>query len=112
MCFVAVSMVFTSCAKNEDLIIGKWNCVKVVTDGQTYTDGDQVGFTYEFTADNKVTMGMNGFEIAGTYAIDGDVLTITIVGQSDKMNIDKLTKSKMILSDPDNAENIAEFEKM
>ena len=112
MCFVAVSFAMTSCQKAEDLIIGKWKCVKVVNNGETYTDGQNVGFTYEFLADNTVNMGMEGYTVPGTYAIDGDVLTITVMGVPTKANIDKITKSKMILSDPDKPADIAEFEKL
>ena len=109
MAFVAFSFAMTSCQKAEDLIIGKWQCVKVVDDGQTYTEGENVDFTYEFKADN--TLAMNGISY-GTYAVDGDVLTITVMGFSQNLNIDKITKSKLVLSDPDKPENIAEFKKI
>lgn len=112
MCFVAMSFAMTSCQKAEDLIIGKWKCVKVVDGEQTYTDGQNVGFTYEFKADNTIVMDVQGVEIPGTYAIDDDVLTITVMGQATKSNIDKISKSKMVLSDPENKDNIAEFEKL
>lgn len=115
MCFVAVSMVFASCAKNEDLIVGKWKCTKIVDGDRTTTYGDSEGYIYEYLADNTVKMYMVGLEaygVTGTYSIDGDVLTISIASQPQKSNIDKLTKSKMILSNPDNPSEIAEFDKM
>ena len=112
MCFVAFSFAMTSCQKAEDLIIGKWKCVKAVTNGETYTDGQNVGFTYEFMADNTVTMGMEGYSVPGTYTIEDDILTITVMSVPNKLHIDKISKSKMTLSDPDKPENIAEFEKL
>ena len=113
MCFVAFSFAMTSCQKAEDLIIGKWKCVKVVSEGQTYTEGGEVGMTWEFKADNTVIVEMPGFSApAATYTIENDVLTFSILGEVQKFNIDKITKSKMILSDPDKPENTAEFEKL
>ena len=112
MCFVAFSFAMTSCQKAEDLIIGKWKCVKVVSEGQTYTEGGEVGMIWEFKADNTVIVEMQGFSApAATYTIENDVLTFSIYGEVQKFNIDKITKSKMVLSDPENKDNIAEFEK-
>ncbi len=112
MCFVAFSFAMTSCQKAEDLIIGKWKCVKVVSEGQTYTEGGEIGMIWEFKADNTVIVEMQGFSApAATYTIENDVLTFSIYGEVQKFNIDKITKSKMILSDPENKDNIAEFEK-
>lgn len=109
MAFVAFSFAMTSCQKAEDLIIGKWKCVKVVTDGQT--DNESIGMIWEFKADNTMTMGVEGFNVPGTYSIADDVLTLVVFGETTTMNIDKITKSKMVLSDPENKDNIAEFEK-
>ncbi len=112
MAFVAFSFAMTSCQKAEDLIIGKWKCVKVVSEGQTYTEGGEIGMIWEFKADNTVIVEMQGFSApAATYTIENDVLTFSIYGEVQKFNIDKITKSKMILSDPENKDNIAEFEK-
>ena len=115
MCFVAISFAMTSCQKAEDLIVGKWKMVKVVDGDHTETFTDDQGYIYEFLADNTVKMYMSGLEayaVSGTYAIDDDVLTLTSASQPQKMNIDKLTKSEMILSDPENPKNIAEFKKI
>lgn len=112
MCFVALSFAMTSCQKAEDLIIGKWKMVKMVEGDTTITSGDGIGSTYEFKAGNSFVMEYEGFSVDGTYAIDDDVLTITMYGQSTKSNIDKLNKSKMVLSDPDKPSDIVEFEKM
>lgn len=115
MCFVAFSFAMTSCQKAEDLIIGKWKLVKVVDNGRTYTEGEEIGSIWEFKADNTLTMGMEyagqSINVPGTYTIDGDKLTMTVYGEIQTMNIDKITKSKMILSDPDKPEDTAEFEK-
>lgn len=113
MCFVAFSFAMTSCQKAEDLIIGKWKCVKVVDDGQTYTEGNEVGMTWEFKSDNTVIVEMQGFSApAATYSIKDDVLTLSIFGEATSLNIDKINKKTMILSDVDNPKNTAEFEKI
>ena len=113
MCFVAFSFAMTSCQKSEDLIIGKWKCVKVVDEGQTYTEGGEIGMTWEFKADNTVIVEMQGFAApAATYSIKDDVLTLSIFGETTSMNIDKINKKSMILSDLENPKNTAEFEKM
>lgn len=112
MCFVAISFAMTSCQKAEDLIIGKWKMVKMVEGDRTITDGDGIGSTYEFKADNSFVMEYEGISANGTYAIDDDVLTLTVFGEASKSNIDKLTKKKMVLSDPDKPSDIVEFEKL
>lgn len=98
MCFVAFSFAMTSCQKAEDLIVGKWKCVKVTEGDQAYTDEQNVGFIYEFNADN--TCNVEGMD--GTYAINDDVLTLTFsvmgVSTSMNLNIDKINKRTMILS--------------
>lgn len=109
MCFVAFSFAMTSCQKAEDLIIGKWKCTKVVTDGQT--DNEPIGSIWEFKSDNTFSMSLEGLNVPGTYTIADDVLTLVMFGETTTMNIDKITKSKMVLSDPENKDNIAEFEK-
>ena len=115
MCFVAMGLMFSSCQKNEDLIIGKWKLVKVVDNNQTYTEGEEIGSIWEFKADNTMSMGIEyagqTVSVPGTYAIDGDKLTMTIAGEPETMNIEKLNKKTMILSDPENEKNTAEFEK-
>lgn len=114
MCFVAMGLMFTSCSKNEDLIIGKWKCVKMVSDGRTFTTPDEetgVGSIWEFKADGSLSMGVSGFAVNGTYTLKDDVLTMTIMGDVQKANIEKLTKSKMILSDPEDSKTTIEFDK-
>lgn len=112
MCFVAVSFAMTSCQKAEDLIIGKWKLVKMVERDVTVTDGDGIGSIFEFKADNTMVIEYEGIPLTGTYAIDDDVLTFTVFGESTKANIEKLNKSKMVLSAPDAPNDIIEFEKI
>ena len=117
VCFAAMGMLFTSCKKDEDLIIGKWKNVKVVADGETITYSGDKAPVYEFKADNTLTVTYPGYgSMSGTYNLKNDVLTITYKDEDEedtgKMNVDKLTKSKMILSDVDNKNNTAEFDKI
>ena len=110
MCFVALSMAFTSCQKNEDLIVGKWKCT-AVSGSSSSIDSGSVGTIWEFKADNTVTMeGM-----PGTYTIDGDNLSLTVsafgVSVTTKVIIKKLNKSTMILAEDGNESNTATFER-
>lgn len=110
MCFVAMGMMFTSCQKNEDLIVGKWKCTAV--SGSSTSMHAETGAIWEFTADNKVSI--EGFS-AATYTVDDDDLTITVsaFGASMSLNLDivKLNKSTMILSEDGNEANKATFER-
>ena len=110
MCFVALSMAFTSCQKNEDLIVGKWKCTEV-TGSSTSMDAG-VGSIWEFKADNTVSIA--GIS-AATYVVDGDDLTITVsmmgASVSTKMDIQKLNKTTMILAEDGNEANKATFER-
>lgn len=110
MCFVALSMAFTSCQKNEDLIVGKWKCTQV--SGSSTSMDASVGAIWEFTADNKVTI--EGIS-AATYTVDGDDLTISVsafgTSMSIKLDIVKLNKSTMILAEDGNEANKATFER-
>lgn len=110
MCFVAMSMAFTSCQKNEDLIVGKWKCTAVSASSNTMNAG--VGTIWEFKADNTVAIaGISG----ATYTVDGDDLTISIsmmgVSTAVKMDIQKLNKKTMILAEDGNEANTATFER-
>ena len=113
MCFAAMGLMFASCQKDEDLILGKWKCVKITDEDRTTTYTGDDAPIYEFKADNTLAITYQGYgSTAGTYTIKDDVLTITVMGESTAMNVDKLTKKKMILSDPENAKNTAEFDKI
>ncbi|MCR5445833.1 MAG: lipocalin family protein [Bacteroidales bacterium] len=110
MCFVALSMAFTSCQKNEDLIVGKWKCTEVSGSNSSVNAG--VGAIWEFKADNTVSLA--GIS-AATYTVDGDDLTITVsmmgASVSTKMDIQKLNKKIMILAEDGNEANTATFER-
>ncbi len=107
MCFVAMSMAFTSCQKNEDLIIGKWKCTAV--SGSSTAMHADTGVIWEFKADN--TVSLVGIP-AATYTVDGDDLTISVAGAlSIKMDIQKLNKTTMILAEDGNEANTATFER-
>ncbi len=110
MCFVALSMAFTSCQKNEDLIVGKWKCTQVSGSSTAFEAG--VGAIWEFKADNTLSLaGISG----ATYTVDGDDLTITVsmMGASviTKVDIQKLNKTTMILAEDGNESNTATFER-
>ena len=114
MCFVALSMAFTSCQKNEDLIIGQWKLVKV-TENNTAVQDATIGAIYEFKADNTFTMSYQGYSVSGTYTIDGDNFTLTVsvggMSQSETGKIEKLNKTTLIVSQED-GKQVVEFEKI
>ena len=115
MCFVAMSFAMTSCSKsNEDLIIGKWKLTKVEGNNAAYSN-ESIGSIWEFKADKTFAMTMSSFSMNGTYTIEDDVLSVTMsaygFSETTKMNIKTLNKSSMVLSDPDDANNTATFEK-
>ena len=110
MCFVAMSMAFTSCQKNEDLIVGKWKCTQV--SGSSTSMNASVGAIWEFKADN--TVAIEGI-LAANYTIDGDDLTISVsafeVSMNLNLDIQKLNKKTMVLSEDGNEANTATFER-
>lgn len=116
MCLAAFAMVFASCQKDEDLIVGKWKLVSVSGGSTSTSDDNGIGATYEFKEDKTLTMSYQGFSIdAATWSISDDYLyiTMTVGGVSDtqKSKIDTLKKKKMVLIDEsDNSK--AEFEKI
>lgn len=119
MCFVAFSFAMTSCQKTEDLIIGKWKLTKVEGSSAAYSN-DGIGGIWEFKADNtfSITGTYEGISVTtnGTYTIEDDVLNITmqsVMGGSrtTKSTIKSISKSTMVLADPDDANNTATFEK-
>lgn len=114
MCFVALSMAFTSCQKNEDLIIGKWKLTKVEGSNAAYSS-EAVGGIWEFKADKTFTMSYEGLSYSGTYTIEDDVLNVTMSAMgfstTTKSTIKTLNKSTMVLANPDDANSTATFEK-
>lgn len=114
MCFVALSMAFTSCQKNEDLIIGKWKLTKVEGNSAAYSN-DAIGGIWEFKADKTFTMSYESLSYSGTYTIEDDVLNVTMSAMgfstTTKSLIKTLNKSTMVLADVDDANNTATFAK-
>ncbi|MBP5528196.1 MAG: lipocalin family protein [Bacteroidales bacterium] len=109
VCFAAIGLMFSSCSKSEDLILGVWKVVRITNGGQTVVYSDSDNYTYEFKADNTVTMSYRGTPSGTlTYSIEGNALYI----DNNKSIIETLTKKKMILSDPDDSNNTIEFEKL
>ncbi len=98
MCFVAMSMAFTSCQKAEDLIIGKWK-VTGMTGSNISVGGITEGAILEFTADNKLNLSYgDASALAGTYSVEGETLTYTLVGVSITCSIDKISSTDLTLS--------------
>ena len=114
MCFVALSMAFTSCQKNEDLIVGKWKLTKVEGNSAAYSN-DAIGGIWEFKADKTFTMSYERLSYSGTYTIEDDVLNVTMSAMgfstTTKSLIKTLNKSTMVLADVDDANNTATFAK-
>lgn len=114
MCFVALSMAFTSCQKNEDLIVGKWKLTKVEGNSAAYSN-DAIGGIWEFKADKTFTMSYESLSYSGTYTIEDDVLNVTMSAMgfstTTKSLIKTLNKSTMVLADVDDANNTATFAK-
>ena len=93
---VAASMMLTSCAKNQDLIIGKWKCLSAegVTNGMT----EDVGSVYEFKANGKVAIVMAGQNVEFKYSISESTLTIGEGKEASKSDIDILTEKALKIS--------------
>lgn len=111
MAFVAVTMLFTGCKKdNADLILGKWT----VDGAKSYVTESAMGMTHtEYMDDDTTTLTFNsdGTVVAvstdedgetdtenGTYTLSADVLSMTLEGETVELNIAELTKSKMVLT--------------
>ena len=103
LCIAAMGL-FTSCSKDNDvLIVGKWKCTVctyTVTDLSTNEmeqedDESTVGMIIEFTSDGK----MISSETTSSYTVSGNELTISYGGREEyKYDIKKLTNSKLIIS--------------
>jgi uncharacterized protein (TIGR03066 family) len=63
------------------------------------------GATYEFTREGKVKIRMGAVNVEGTYAVDGDKLTITRKAaaagkdETEAMTITRLTASELVTKD-------------
>ena len=120
---VALTLGITGCQKdNEDLIIGKWNVLDmistttisgmgseydgVVTDTVTYKEGEA---SFTFNEDNTVvaySIEENGEPSIenGTYTLNDNSLILTLDDQSAEMTIVKLNKKEMTLNGSSNRE--------
>lgn len=111
MAFVAVTMLFTGCKKdNADLILGKWT----VDGAKSYVTMTVMGAThteYMDDGDNTLTFNSDGTVVVvstdedgetdtenGTYTLSADVLSMTLEGETVEFNIAELTESKMVLT--------------
>jgi uncharacterized protein (TIGR03066 family) len=90
-------------------IVGKWELTK------STDEGAPVGAIVEFTKDGKVVIriDINGMkiELAGTYKLDGDQLTVSITppagckDETDTDTIKSLSEEKLVLIDKQKKEN-------
>jgi uncharacterized protein (TIGR03066 family) len=100
---VAVVLTSAATAVDKKLLVGKWEAVKV--DEGTLPKGTVV----EFGADGKMSVihKMDGKDsvVMGTYAIDGDAFTYSLIlGEmkiSKKITIKKLTETEMETTNED-----------
>jgi uncharacterized protein (TIGR03066 family) len=111
---IAAVVVLVGMANAEDKkvdaakIVGKWELTK------SDSGNAPKGAIVEFTKDNKlaITIDVGGkkVELAGTYKIDGDKLTVTIKSpdggkdESDTDTIKTLTDEKIVLVDKEKKE--------
>lgn len=95
LCLLAAGL-FTSCAKNEDLIIGQWECLSAT--GVTSDLIEQEGAKYEFKANGKVTLLIVGQKVEVKYKVSGNTLTIGEGKEAIESNIDLLNKKSMKIS--------------
>ncbi|MBR1877517.1 MAG: hypothetical protein IJ814_00780 [Paludibacteraceae bacterium] len=92
---------FTSCnqAVTETSIIGRWQLVSIQEGGVVITDSDydDVSQVWEFTKDHKVLVSITraGEEHAGTWALEGNQLTLQFVPMPMTVS---LTSTTLILS--------------
>ena len=108
---VMILMSLNSCQKDEDLIVGKWECTKIEKECESHVyynsgTGDHewvcdimygtfspMGCIWSFDADGTVDIGLTAF-----WNINEDVLTIDSHSiKSKSFTIEELTSSEMIL---------------
>ncbi|MBQ6729036.1 MAG: lipocalin family protein [Bacteroidales bacterium] len=111
--FVLSLTTLTSCNKtNEQLIIGKWECVTatMTMDGETGTIPDMVGAFWIFGADGTLTgesaensdPNTNASSNPATYVVNDNQVTITGLNHADESQtviytIKELTNRKLLL---------------
>ncbi len=80
---LALSLIFISCEKEEDIelsksdIVGIWNVTKITSDGET-TNLPSGTITVDLKSDDKYYVSFFGDSYAGTYTIDES----TVIGVS------------------------------
>jgi uncharacterized protein (TIGR03066 family) len=98
-------------AANQEKILGTWQLTKSES-------GGPLGATLEFTKDGKIklsaTLDGKAINLEGTYAVDGDKLTVTwkVTGDKDLKDtetITKLTETELVTKDDKG--KIEEFKK-
>ena len=106
VCFVASVTMFSSCKKsNEDLIIGTWKCSSITCEPQDPFMNLFIGVTFTFNADKTLVANALDEVGKGTYAVDGNKLTMTIEGESMVADIITLDKKKLSFSYTETAED-------
>jgi hypothetical protein len=78
---------------SEGQIVGKWSYVKIVEDGDTdtFTDGEYI----EFKADGTAYDSMD--DDNAQWSVSGNNLTVISNNQTNVAQIQKLTKTEMVL---------------
>jgi uncharacterized protein (TIGR03066 family) len=90
-------LLLTGCGKksNADLIVGKWELTK--------GEGAPPGTEMEFTKDGKVKVSMKvgekGVSLEGTYKVEGDKLTVTMMDKTDSDTIKTLNDTTLVMED-------------
>lgn len=107
LCVAAVATLSSCSRDNEDLIIGKWEIVKVtgtiIENGRVIEDQyDVVGDIWEFKTDGTMVFvdhhNENKIE-TWTYVVSGN--TILLAGGLRSLTITTLNKTKMVLEEDD-----------
>ena len=100
VCFVASVTMFSSCKKsNEDLIVGSWKCSSITSEPQEDPSLNLfIGATFTFNADKTRVANVLDEVGKGTYAVDGNKLTMTLEGESMVADIITLDKKKLSFS--------------
>ncbi len=75
-----------SCEKNEDKIIGTWECTSAeLIDPEEGDELDMAGSVFVFKDDNTVTVSDDGETQSGTYTVNDDNLVITLTVHDEGM---------------------------
>ena len=96
VCLVATMTTLTSCKKsNEDLIVGTWKCTSVTCEPQNPFMNLLVGCNFTFNADKTLVTSIFDEQSTGTYAVDGNKLTMTVDGETIVADIKSLDKKNL-----------------